>query len=116
MSARPVRLGVRLLDAATAEVDAYPTPVPGLVIHAVPEADGLWAVTLDWCGVAVCPGFLAPEAALGAAIDMGPLADWTRPTDREAIYDRMSMIVTRWGALDVPVLSDDEAKAAGVIA
>jgi hypothetical protein len=65
------------------------TPVPGLVvspalrwrhegslIYAVP---GRWAVVHTRSGLAVVPQVTNPEAALEAAVLVGPEADWTQP-------------------------------------
>lgn len=59
-------------------VTAHDTPVAGLVVNEVPERPGLWAVTHEASGTAVLtlPG---PHAALGAAITLGLVADWTLP-------------------------------------
>jgi hypothetical protein len=60
------------------EVPAAPTPVPGLYVNASPTGRGGWCVTHAASG-----GALAisenPEHALGVAITLGGLADWTLP-------------------------------------
>ena len=59
------------------EVEATPTPVPGLAVRYDDHA-GAWSVTHIPSGAAVLK--LADEpAALDAAVQLGPLADWTLP-------------------------------------
>jgi hypothetical protein len=60
------------------EVDAHPTPVPGLIINENPGAPGVWVVTHAPSGAAVLK-LPDPEAALHAACRLGPLTDWTLP-------------------------------------
>lgn len=61
------------------DVPAFPTPVPGVVIHAGigPDA-GSWCVVhaASGAGVLKLPD---PEAALHAALCLGGLADWLLP-------------------------------------
>lgn len=60
------------------EVDADPTPVPGLIINENPGAPGIWVVTHEPSGTAVLK---LPDrrAALFAADRLAPLADWLLP-------------------------------------
>ena len=113
-SIRPVRIRARMYDGTEPEVDAYPTPVPGLYVSADPQVPDTWAVVLP-LGIAVAAGFASPEAALGCATDLGPVADWTMPVARDAINDRVIAVITRWGAVDGPALPEETARAAGAI-
>lgn len=61
------------------DVPAFPTPVPGLVIHA-----GLGSYAHAWVVVHAASGAMVlrlpdPEAALHAALCLGGLADWLLP-------------------------------------
>ena len=58
------------------QVEAWPTPTPGLVINEDPVS-GEWTVTHEPSGTAVAYGSSRAEA-LGAAVLLGPVADWTR--------------------------------------
>ena len=113
-SIRPVRIRARMCDGTEPGVDAYPTPVPGLYVSADPQVPGSWAVVLP-LGIAVGAGFDSPEAALGCATDLGPVADWTMPVAKDAIEDQVVDIITRWGAADGPVIPEETARAAGAI-
>jgi hypothetical protein len=61
------------------ELDAWPTPVPGLVVNRnVPEG------TYEWCVSHMASGTVIaqsddPEHALQIAIAMADVCDWTRP-------------------------------------
>lgn len=58
--------------------DAWPTPVPGLVINRnSPGAAKPWVVThaASGAGLALCGD---PEEALAAAIEFGTVTDWTQ--------------------------------------
>ena len=115
VNVRPVRIRARMCDGTEPEVDAYPTPVPGLYVSADPQVPGSWAVVLP-LGIAVGAGFDSPEAAASAApTDLGPVADWAMPVDKDAINDQVLAIITRWGAADGPVLPEETARAAGAI-
>jgi hypothetical protein len=60
-------------------LQAAPTPVPGLVVHALSHRDGEWAVTHAPSGCLVGPPCPDPESALHVAISLGRCGDWTRP-------------------------------------
>ena len=86
VSARPVRVRLVLGAGPGPEVDAYPTTVPGLVIHRTfGQPDDLYTVTQQHSGIAAVSSLPSPEAALGCAADLGELADWTQPVDRAAL-------------------------------
>lgn len=61
------------------EVEAYPTPVPGLLISPDAKVEGAWCVCHAASGLALadCPD---PESALNIAVKLGELADWTKST------------------------------------
>jgi hypothetical protein len=81
-------------------VDAFPTPVPGLLIHQAPNQPGdWWSVTHAASGSAVNSYLPSPEAALGCAIDLGRVADWTQPIGvLRGIPLGVGEILWRWGA------------------
>lgn len=114
MNGKPVRIRVRVVGDSFPEVDAYPTPTPGLMVHEALLTGG-WMIThaASGCGVA---RFGDPEAALAAATDLGTLADWTRPVDLASVSESGSAIVCqRWGALPNPTWTWGEARRAGAI-
>ena len=59
------------------EIDAFPTPVPGLVIAEDTERPGRWIVTHQRSGTCIAD-LPDPESALHVAVEFGPLGDWTR--------------------------------------
>jgi hypothetical protein len=86
-----------------AAIDAFPTPVPGLVIHAAPNQPGdWWAVTHAASGCAVSSYLPSPEAALACAVDLGRLADWTLPMGLLYGIGGVDAILYRWGAVPCP--------------
>ena len=58
-------------------MEAAPTPTPGLVVNKAPVGDDQWNVThlASGCTVAVAGD---PELALHLAIRLGPVCDWTQ--------------------------------------
>jgi hypothetical protein len=92
----PLRVTVHRVHGQD-EIDAYPTPVPGLVIHEALGEDG-WSLTHVRSGTQIAR-FADPEAALACAIDLGPLGDWTNPLDWGALRRPAWAIVTRWHML-----------------
>jgi hypothetical protein len=114
MNGKPVRVRLRVVGDTFPEVDAYPTPAPGLVVHKAIDANG-WMITqaTTGCGVA---RFGNPEAALTAATELGTLADWTGPVDMAAVSEAGSAVICqRWGALPNPTYTWGEARRAGAI-
>lgn len=106
MSARPVRVRLTLGSGPGPEIDAYPTPVPRLVIHRTfGQPDDLYTVTQQYSGVAIVTRLPSPEAALGCAADLGKLADWTVPVDLQPIHAAGCDIASRWGS--PPVRPED---------
>lgn len=85
-------------------VDAFPTPVPGLVIHrAVNQPGDWWSVSHAPSGTAVSSYLPSPEAALACAADLGRLADWAQPLDRlRGRVHGVGEILARWGAGNCP--------------
>ena len=81
-------------------VDAFPTPVPGLVIHEAPNQPGdWWSVTHTASGTAVNSYLRSPEAALACAIALGAVADWTQPIGLlRGSAQGVGEILWRWGA------------------
>lgn len=84
-----------------------PTPVPGLWVGCHPR--GGYAIVHKGSGCVVGSGYDDPEAALAAAVEVGPLADWEAsgsdglmPLPIAAI-DRIDAIVKRWGGDGVTV-------------
>lgn len=119
MTARTVRVRLTLAAGPGPEIDAFPTPVPGLVIHRTfGQPEDVYSVTQQASGAALAVRLPSPEAALGCAIDLGELADWTRPVDLPAIRDAGNLIAARWGTPPVRPedrLPDGLARAAGAI-
>lgn len=116
---KPVRVRLTMAWGPGPEIDAYPTPVPGLVIHrAFGQPDDLYTITQQHSGVGLIIRLPSPEAALGAALELAGLADWTQPVDLSAVYRDGSRIARRWGSV-LPSLDDkianDTARAAGAI-
>lgn len=111
----PVR--IRLAIPSAPEVDAFPTPVPGLVIHRSPGGKELYTVTLIPSGIPLAAGLPSPEAAFGLACDLGTLADWTAPVDEELVRGPALAMARRWGwerhepGSGIPA---ERARAAGV--
>jgi hypothetical protein len=105
------------------KAEAWPTPVPGLVINQ-DSASGDWTVTHERSGAAVAYGVSRAEA-LGAAVMLGPAADWTRSgTDltsdpevrvrRRAIADTYGICLNRnAGLVSQAQLADAEAAVPG---
>ena len=64
-------------EFADREMDAVPCGVPGLAIHAAPDADG-WVIThiASGCRAAWFPD-ASPEWVLACAQELGTLGDWT---------------------------------------
>jgi hypothetical protein len=114
VNGKPVRTRLRLVGDIFPEVDAYPTPAPGLVVHKALEVDG-WMIThaASGCGVS---RFGDPESALAAATDLGALADWTGPVDMAAVSESGGAVICRrWGSLPNPTYTWGEARRAGAI-
>lgn len=76
MSAGSVRI-IAAQVGGLQEIEAYPTPVPGLVIAEDAERPGHWIVTHQQSGTCVAD-VNDPEGALHAAAGLGSLGDWTR--------------------------------------
>lgn len=105
--------------ASARQVEADPTPVPGLVIHAsLPYSDGTpgegWTLTHAPSGFAV--GWFPegdPETALACAMEIAPMADWSATVvDVPAIRWQVVPVLLRWGAeLYRSSISYDEWKA-----
>lgn len=118
-SARPVRVRLWLSAGARPEIDAYPTPVPGLVIHRTfGQPDDIYTLTHAASGVALAAAMPSPEAALGLAVDLGPYADWTRPVDVAILRAHGPRLARRWGWNPdyVDRIGVDSARAAGAVA
>lgn len=97
-SMRPVRVRLRLAHGPGPEIDAYPAPAPGLVIHRTfGQPDDVYTITQQHTGAAVCMDLPSPEAALGLAADLGTFADWTQPVDVTGIHASMRGAARRWG-------------------
>jgi hypothetical protein len=90
---------VTLTNGATAEIRAWPTPVPGLLIGERPL--GGWVIACE-SARAVIGLFGDPDAALACAIEIGPLAAWGSAGDGRlgmprAVIDQAGAIIARWG-------------------
>jgi hypothetical protein len=85
-------------------MDAFPTPVAGLVIHEAPNQPGdWWSVTHAASGGALSSYLPSPEAALACAIELGMLADWTQPLGvLRGSVPGVGEILWRWGAATCP--------------
>lgn len=86
-------------------IDAFHTPVPGLVIHeAVNQPGSFWAVTHEASGSALSSYMPDPEAALACAVELGAFADFTGPLDHIApqAWAACKKIQARWGAVAAP--------------
>jgi hypothetical protein len=95
----PIRLTVPIdADGSRMEVDAYPTPTPGLFIHGSVDDSSTWTIAHQASGL-ILARFADPEAALACAIDLGSITDWARAVDEPAIRDRARAVLIRWGAL-----------------
>lgn len=108
---RPVTRTIRVWAADPGDgghlvdVPAAPTPVPGLYVNEDPNVHGRWNITHLPSGCAVAAGMDSPEQALGLAIKLGPVTDWSVPA--KVLLDSMPVIRARWryvmdtaGALD----------------
>jgi len=113
---RPVRVRLTMACGPGPEVDAWPTPVPGLVIHRTFGQPGdAWTITQQHSGVALAACLPSPEHALGCAMELAGLADWTGPVDYDATGPAAHRIVTRWGAGASVSFTSGTARAAGAI-
>lgn len=113
----PVRLRLTLPGGPGPEVDAYPTPTLGLVIHrSLAEDAESYTVTHAASGVPIAAGLPSPEAALGLAVDLGTLADWTAPVDEGLVRREGLALARRWGwsRSDRKGIPAELARAAGV--
>lgn len=109
MASRP--LPMTLTSGATAEIPAWPTPVPGLLIGLRPL--GGWVIAVESHRSAIAM-FADPEAALACAIEIGPLARWENAGDGRlamprAVIDEVARIVTRWGGDKINVKGEPRA-------
>jgi hypothetical protein len=110
-------LRIRLAIPSAPEVDAFPTPTPGLVIHRSQLGKELYSVTHAASGIPFAAGLPSPEAALGLACDLGTLADWTAPVDEAMVRGPALAMARRWGwerhepGSGIP---EGQARAAGV--
>ena len=87
-------------------VQGAPTPVPGLWVAGHPR--GGWMIVHKGSGCIVGADYSDPEAALAAAIEVGPLADWTVVTGTrmylpDAVISKIDTIVQRWGASGIEI-------------
>lgn len=111
----PVR--IRLAIPSAPEVDAYPTPTAGLVIHRSTATDAeLYTVTHAASRIPFAAGLPSPEAALGLAVDLGTLADWTAPVDEALVRGPALAMARRWGwnRCGERGIGREQARAAGV--
>ena len=67
---------IRHRDGTMLSVKAAPTPTPGLFVNQDPAMPELWDITHLASGALVAR-LDSPEAALDAAIKLGPVCDWT---------------------------------------
>lgn len=125
MTGRTVRI-IAAQRGGPQEIEAFPTPVPGLVIAEDAERPGRWIVTHEQSGTCVAD-LPDPEGALHIAVKLGPLGDWTRSaTDlkRDAVLmaaweefmtasDLMGRYSSGPGAIPPEVLSEIEARTGG---
>jgi hypothetical protein len=109
---------IRLAIPSAPEVEAFPTPVPGLVTHRSQARDEeLYTVTHAASGIPLAAGLPSPEAALGLACDLGTLADWTAPVDEAVVRGPALAMARRWGwgrHGDGGRIGREQARAAGV--
>jgi hypothetical protein len=83
------------------------TPVPGLWVACHPR--GGYAIVHEASGCVVGSDYSDPEAALAAAVECGPLADWSAPCDDgrmelpSAVVDQLDAIIRRWGGSGITV-------------
>ena len=87
-------------------VQGAPTPVPGLWVGLHPR--GSWMIVHKGSGNVVGSGYNDPEVALAAAIEIGPLADWTTVSGDQMylpqpVIDQIDVIVRRWGSDGITV-------------
>ena len=87
-------------------VQGAPTPVTGLWVACHPR--GGWMLVHEGSGCIVGADYSDPEAALAAAIEVGPLADWTVATGTQmhlpgAVISQIDTIVQRWGASGIEI-------------
>jgi hypothetical protein len=110
---------IRLAIPSAPEVDAYPTPTAGLVIHrSVPRDEELYTVTHAASGIPFAAGLPSPEAALGLACELGTLGDWTAPVDEALVRGPALRMAKRWGwgrHGDGGGIAREQARAAGVL-
>jgi hypothetical protein len=84
-----------------------PTPVAGLWVGCHP--DGGYAIVHEGSGCVVGSGYDDAEAALAAATEVGPLADWSASGSEGqmplpiAVIERIDAIVKRWGGDGVAI-------------
>lgn len=99
---KATRVVLRMTEQDVA-VDAFPTPVPGLVVHQAAGQPGYWAVTHVVSGAALSSYLPSPEAALGCAASLGMLADWTQSLDcLRGRVPRAGEILEQWGSMPAP--------------
>lgn len=90
----------------TVPVQGAPTPVPGLWVACHPR--GGYMIVHEGSGCVIGSDYADPEAALAAATEIGPLADWTVVSDTQmhlpgAVIDQIDAIVKRWGGSGIEV-------------
>ena len=116
VSTRPVCVRLTMAWGPGPEIDAWPTPVPGLVIHRSWGQPGdVWTITQQHSGVALAACLPSPEHALSCVLELAGLADWTRPVDYDATGPAAHRIVTRWGAGASVIITRGTARKAGAI-
>lgn len=104
-------LPMTLTNGATAEIRAWPTPVPGLLIGERPL--GGWVIASE-SDRTVIARFADPEAALACAIEIGPLAPWEKAGGgrlglSRAVIGQIGAIVARWGGGKIDVKGEPRA-------
>lgn len=74
---KPITYRTLWAENEVRELEGFPTGVPGLLISSRPSVPGFTVVHAR-SGSLIAEDFDSPEAALGAAQLLGPLADWTQ--------------------------------------